>query len=211
MQGLGRRVRTKRHHERIEGACTEKLEIGKAIARIHKLAAGPMQDCSDHPEKAGLPENCSELSLEAALEATGEVRRALVGDSMGRGWADVVCIRPVPRGRRIPIGCVAVYRRGERLYAHRVLARWGNRYIVKGDARLAWDRPLPRAEDFIGIVVHRRPADIAVRCDKFRAAVELLKALTAWPFLPLLRRFPGRRGRPGGGGQSRNERTAHSP
>lgn len=204
-------MRIKRHHERIGGACTEKLETGKAIAHIHKLNAGHMQDYSVPPTKAGRSENCPDLSLEKTPAEGGEIRRPLVGDSMGRDWADAVCIRPVPPGRRVPVGCVAVYQRGERLYAHRVLVRWGDRYLVKGDARLAWDRPLPGTKEFVGIVVHRWPADTAVRCDKIRAAVELLKALMAWPFLPLLRRFSGKRGRQKRGGQSRNERTAHSP
>ena len=130
----------------------------------------------------------------AALEATGELVLALEGSSMGARWAEAgalavrsIALRP-PRW-----GDVVVFDRNGRWYAHRVILRVGDRFWTKGDARWAWDRPLVRRGDILGVATALLVAGSRVPVVPSARAtlVELVRAVAAWPALAW-RRPPAR-------------------
>jgi hypothetical protein len=83
---------------------------------------------------------------------------------------------------------VVLLKRGERVYAHRVIFRWGDRWWTKGDARWAWDRPAARTMDLLGVAAALVPDDGRAVSHRGIALLELLRALAAWPFLGIIRR-----------------------
>lgn len=131
--------------------------------------------------------------IKAAIESAGELVLPLQGRSMGDKWAQADRIRVVSCARRRPKwGDVVLIRRGERIFAHRVIGRFGDRFWTKGDARHAWDRPLPRREDILGVVAALLPDGKSVERKRGVAVCEAMKALLAWPLLPIIRRTRGR-------------------
>ncbi len=126
----------------------------------------------------------------AALEARGEVALPVAGSSMGARWQRARGVRIAAASRRAPEwGDVVLVRRGDRVYAHRAIFRWRDRWWTKGDARLAWDRPPAKEEDVLGVAVSLVPGDKRPLSDRGKAAIELMRALAAWPFLGFIRRW----------------------
>ena len=125
-------------------------------------------------------------ALLAALDATGELVLPLQGGSMGARWAraEAVVVRSV--ARRPPAwGDAVVFSRQGRWYAHRLILRIGARCWTKGDARWAWDRPVPRADEIAGVVVGLvvRGARVPLTSARAASVWQLARALVAWPLL----------------------------
>lgn len=135
--------------------------------------------------------------LKEVIEAADGLALPLKGRSMGPSWEAASAVQVVScHWRRPTWGCVALVRRGERVYAHRILARLGDRYVTKGDDRIAWDRPLARRPEILGVVIALLPGEIPVPRDRAVAVRETMRALLAWPLLPLIRRLRGRAEQP---------------
>lgn len=121
----------------------------------------------------------------AALEAAGELVLPLEGISMGPRWAaaDAVVVRSAKQ-REPGWGDVVLFERFGRTYAHRIIFRLGSRCFTKGDARLAWDRPLVKRCECFGVVVALIVNSERMTLPKtafLRTAWELLRACAAWP------------------------------
>lgn len=135
-------------------------------------------------------------ALRAALEAAGELWLPVQGESMGKGFAAGSRVRIQRAGDGRPCaGDIVIYARNGRLVAHRVLARMGDRYVTKGDARWAWDRPLVRREEIVGVAVAMEPGGQRLP-ERAKALMELVCAIIAWPFWPILRRLRNKGGPP---------------
>ena len=128
-------------------------------------------------------DNCTILDvLEATLQERGEIRVPAVGLSMG-GWfaaCDGLVI-----GRFRPecavMGRIAVFRCGDRWVAHRILLRWGNRCVTKGDGVWMPDWPIPRQADMVGEVVAVVRGETRHRLDSTRALITgWLRAVAGW-------------------------------
>lgn len=67
---------------------------------------------------------------------------------------DLVKVIPPPC-RRPQLGEIVLWQRGESLVLHRVVARFDNRIITKGDALASWDAPIS-PEDILGKAISRQ-------------------------------------------------------
>jgi hypothetical protein len=129
-------------------------------------------------------------AVRAALDAAGELVLPLDGVSMGPRWARADAVRAVSLSRRpADWGNVVLIPRGGRIYAHRLIFHRGGWCWTKGDARLAWDRPPARRAELLGVVVALVPDDGRPVSSRGIALGQLVRALAAWPFLGLIRRF----------------------
>ncbi len=145
-------------------------------------------ECEDDGERREQMDEIREV-----IEAAGEIALPLEGRSMGPQWAAAHGVRVAACRLHPPAwGWVVLIRRGERVLAHRMLARLGDRYVTKGDARLAWDRPLARRSEILGVVIALLPGEIPIVRQRAIAVREAMKALLAWPLLPVIRRLRGR-------------------
>ena len=90
--------------------------------------------------------------ITAALQAGREVRLRLWGTSMIPAiWpGDEVLVSPTAQAPPAK-GAIILFLRSGRLFAHRVVARDGDRLITRGDAVADCDPPVP-AGDLLGVV-----------------------------------------------------------
>lgn len=134
-----------------------------------------------------MDESATTEQIQAALEAVGELVLPLLGESMGGRWSRAEGIKVFHVQRRAPRwGDVVLFERHGRIYAHRLILRVGSRCWTKGDARVAWDRPLLRRDTIFGVAVGllEPSGELApVPRDRVAALRHLLLALIAWPFL----------------------------
>lgn len=93
-----------------------------------------------------------ELAVES-LRRTGRLRMRATGSSMLPAIlpGDVLCVRRCDAESIAP-GSVMLWRRGERLYAHRVVRASPNEFVTRGDSH-GHDDPAVDAADVLGLVV----------------------------------------------------------
>ena len=98
---------------------------------------------------------------------------------------DLITVAP---GRHCRLGDIALYQQGHNLWLHRVVARWGDWIVTKGDG-LAWlDTPAPR-HAVLGTAVARERRGREQRLDRLGARfLGLAWCLTSWlpGLVPLL-------------------------
>lgn len=110
---------------------------------------------------------------------------------MGAEWAAADGVLVEAASHRAPRwGDVVLFERFGRIYAHRLILRCGDRCWTKGDARWAWDRPLPRRDELFGVataLVTARGERHPVRRSRWIALRHLVRAVLAWPLLSVRR------------------------
>ena len=111
---------------------------------------------------------------------------------MGPAWARAEGVLVASVSQREPRwGDVVLFERWGRVYAHRLIFRFGDYCWTKGDARWAWDRPPPRRGELFAVataLVTIQGARKPLRRSRWTALRQLARALIAWPFLGMRRR-----------------------
>ena len=108
----------------------------------------------------------------AVLADEGMLVTTTMGVSMRpmlREGRDVIVVRPLPRGERLRVGDVPLYRVGDRYVLHRVIGVHDGWYAIRGDncvtvERVTDEQVLGRLEEWYRGERHGSPDDLLYRC-----------------------------------------------